>query len=472
MQSKFSTYINETDCNIIIIIIRSNVSKDKEEYQIKGRHRIFTTTAFIIGTATMIDKNKVLIIFLITVVSVSAECPPERKNKERSWEIKLTKDIKCNVSEMAGELLRFNDTKVYVNVTFMIKSFSFDEVDGIFTITAWIISKWTHPLLNWSPDNYGGIKEVPIKVGVMWTPVISIVNNADSDEFYDDYDTQCNVNHNGTITCIPHVAINVFCDSKIKNFPYDVQNCTVKFGPHNNYADRVVYSFSSKRKVSMMAAEESADWSIIDYDAGNVPNEPGKLYLSFLIERHAEVLAATLVYPTLIVIALTFVALAMTIENFNRVGLLMFNILCHFEFLNEIDYVIPVNGAEIPGILIFLRNSMILNVIVFGATFLLDHFRRRKEPSPQWIFIINKFFLGNKYSNFLVKHLISRSDSKILDSESESDADSANNQWIIFTEILNFLCFITTFMIYLILFVAHLSFLLQTPDYYAKYYNY
>lgn len=90
--------------------------------------------------------------------------------------------------------------------------------------------EWSDERLVWNPDQYAGVKFIHIMADRLWLPDFALYDNADGDFIVSEL-VRTKVFHNGTIQWRPPIITKTFCEIRVDNFPFDVQNCTLKIGP-------------------------------------------------------------------------------------------------------------------------------------------------------------------------------------------------------------------------------------------------
>merc|ERR1719193_1729978 len=83
--------------------------------------------------------------------------------------------------------------------------------------------------LNWNSTEYGGVESIRIHPRLMWTPDLLLYNSAD-EKFDGTYQTNVVVGSEGHCLFIPPGIFKSTCKIDITWFPFDDQQCDLKFG--------------------------------------------------------------------------------------------------------------------------------------------------------------------------------------------------------------------------------------------------
>ncbi|KAI7802192.1 neuronal acetylcholine receptor subunit alpha-5 precursor [Triplophysa rosa] len=103
-----------------------------------------------------------------------------------------------------------------------------DEKNQLMTTNVWIKQEWTDMKLRWNPDDYLGITSIRIPSDSIWIPDIVLYDNADGN--FEATVTKAVVRYDGTISWTPPANYKSACTIDVTFFPFDIQNCSMKFG--------------------------------------------------------------------------------------------------------------------------------------------------------------------------------------------------------------------------------------------------
>lgn len=88
---------------------------------------------------------------------------------------------------------------------------------------------WVDQNLKWNPEDYGNITKISVMSTRIWTPDIMLYSSAG-----DSFDTKSDVNavlySDGSVSYLPPSMFRSNCLIEIYQFPFDEQDCLLKFG--------------------------------------------------------------------------------------------------------------------------------------------------------------------------------------------------------------------------------------------------
>ncbi|CAF0802063.1 unnamed protein product [Adineta steineri] len=155
-----------------------------------------------------------------------------------------------------------------VNVTLGLKLSQLSDIDErnqIMTTNVWLEHEWNDYKLTWIPSQYDGIDVVEIPSSDIWVPDIVLYNNADG-TYEVNTITKAHVFWNGTIKWNPPVIYKSYCAIDIEYYPFDVQNCTLKFGTWSHDGNLVDLNHKSGQIVVAVGVDLTDYYPSIEWD--------------------------------------------------------------------------------------------------------------------------------------------------------------------------------------------------------------
>lgn len=405
----------------------------------------------------------VYFVFLCFInLTMCKDCVIDNRVKETSWEYKLLKDLLTDYS-YSQMINPGNCTETLkVGVQFALQNFRFLSNEEVFQMYGWVFLTWYDYRLKWNSSDYGGIDKLTVTGWNIWTPGFKLFNSADEDDLgYFTYlvFAGCHVHSNGLVQCIPRVTHQTGCSTKLADWPYDTQKCSLHFGEFRMPGPKLVYTFNGTKGVSMIGAEYGSGWTIVDYERKENPNSTVQLTLTFEVEREAAGLAAIIMVPAIIVCILNLTSLVL--EGTVRIGVIFFSILLHFSLIQEISETIPKQSWDTPLVLLHARSSLFLTIFVCMLTFFLSFLRKRVVPPPVKVTAIIEY-MYNGYMKYIILHRQETGVERLEYSEDLNVHKKAMDEWSDFANIVNSVCLIVFTIVYFCLFVSYMPKALQS----------
>ncbi|KAG7230379.1 hypothetical protein INR49_024485 [Caranx melampygus] len=244
-----------------------------------------------------------------------------------------------------------------------------DEVNQIMETNLWLRHVWNDYKLRWTPVEYDGIEFIRVPSNKIWRPDIVLYNNAVGDFLVEDK-TKALLKFDGTITWIPPAIFKSSCPMDITYFPFDYQNCSMKFGSWTY----------DKAKIDLVLIGSKEIYPDITY--------------SFYIRRLPLFYTINLIIPCLLISFLTVLVFYLPSDCGEKVTLCISVLLSLTVFLLVITETIPSTSLVIPLIgeyllftMIFVTLSIVITVFVLNV-----HYRTpMTHTMPEWVRAV---FLG------------------------------------------------------------------------------
>ncbi|KAI1887672.1 hypothetical protein AGOR_G00192720 [Albula goreensis] len=207
---------------------------------------------------------KLTVAVLLAAVSFAAgtiEAPGEFVSLAE-MEDALLRNLFRGYQKWVRPVLHANDT---ITVRFGLKISQLvdvDEKNQLMTTNVWLWQEWIDYKLRWNPDEYGGITSIRVPSETIWLPDIVLYENADG-RFEGSLMTKAIVRFNGTIMWTPPASYKSACTMDVTFFPFDRQNCSMKFGSwtyDGNMVDLVLVDDHVDRKDFF----DNGEWEILN----------------------------------------------------------------------------------------------------------------------------------------------------------------------------------------------------------------
>ncbi|KAB0796779.1 hypothetical protein PPYR_10840 [Photinus pyralis] len=104
-----------------------------------------------------------------------------------------------------------------------------DEKNQILTTNCWITQIWIDHHLKWNASDFSGIKVIRIPYNRVWRPDLILYNNADPQFQASVINTNVIVSNSGEVVWLSHGIYRSSCDINVEYFPFDLQNCHMKW---------------------------------------------------------------------------------------------------------------------------------------------------------------------------------------------------------------------------------------------------
>ncbi|XP_043915085.1 neuronal acetylcholine receptor subunit beta-3-like [Protopterus annectens] len=267
-----------------------------------------------------------------------------------------------------------------------------DEKNQLMTTNVWLRQEWTDNKLRWNPDNHGGITSIRVPSESIWLPDIVLYENADG-RFEGTLMTKATVKYNGIVTWIPPASYKSSCTMDVTYFPFDQQNCSMKFGSwtyDGSMVDLILLDHNVDRKDFF----DNGEWEIL-IATGTKGNRKDGFYAypfvtySFVLRRLPLFYTLFLIIPCLGLSFLTVLVFYLPSDEGEKLSLSTSVLVSLTVFLLVIEEIIPSSSKVIPLIgeyLLFIMIFVTLSIIV--TVFVINVHHRSSttyHPMAPWV---------------------------------------------------------------------------------------
>ncbi|XP_053859362.1 neuronal acetylcholine receptor subunit beta-3 isoform X2 [Vidua macroura] len=226
-----------------------------------------------------------------------------------------------------------------------------DEKNQLMTTNVWLKQEWIDHKLSWNPDEYGGITTIRVPSESLWLPDIVLFENADG-RFEGSLMTKAIVKYNGVVTWTPPASYKSSCTMDVTFFPFDRQNCSMKFGSwtyDGNMVDLILVDENVDRKDFF----DNGEWEILNAK-GMKGNRKDGLYsypfvtYSFVLRRLPLFYTLFLIIPCLGLSFLTVLVFYLPSDEGEKLSLSTSVLVSLTVFLLVIEEIIPSSSKVIP----------------------------------------------------------------------------------------------------------------------------
>ncbi|XP_058398147.1 neuronal acetylcholine receptor subunit beta-4 [Diceros bicornis minor] len=239
---------------------------------------------------------------------------------------------------------------------------SVNEREQIMTTNVWLKQEWTDYRLAWNSSRYEGVNILRIPAKRVWLPDIVLYNNADGTYEVSLY-TNVVVRSNGSILWLPPAIYKSACKIEVKHFPFDQQNCTLKFRSWT-YDHTEIDMVLKLPMATMDDFTPSGEWDIVALPGRRTVNPQDPSYVDvtydFIIKRKPLFYTINLIIPCVLITSLAILVFYLPSDCGEKMTLCISVLLALTVFLLLISKIVPPTSLDVPLIGKYLMFTMVL----------------------------------------------------------------------------------------------------------------
>ncbi|MBN3325561.1 ACHD protein, partial [Atractosteus spatula] len=290
------------------------------------------------------------------------------------------------------------DDVVKVYLALMLSNLiSLKEVDETLLTNVWMEHGWYDDRLSWNASDFDNISVLRLPPQMVWLPEIVLENNNDG-QFQVAYYSNVLIYPNGYMYWLPPAIFRSSCAINVNFFPFDWQNCSLKFSSLTYNAKEISMHLKTEEDpetnksyevewiiIDPAGFTENGEWEIIHKPARknthkDVPPESCKhqdITFYLIIKRKPLFYIINIITPCVLISFMASLVYYLPADSGEKMTLSISVLLAQSVFLLLVSQRLPETSLAIPLIVKYLMFIMlIVTVVVLNCVIVLNlHFR-------------------------------------------------------------------------------------------------
>ncbi|XP_073990859.1 neuronal acetylcholine receptor subunit alpha-5-like [Rhodnius prolixus] len=408
-----------------------------------------------------------VMILLLLVLFVVAACSwggdgPCKNSIAPSTGRRLKEDLLCNYDRDARPVKNStNGTTVLMNMFPVL--IDLDELFSKLEIHIWLQLVWKDEFLTWNPDDYDGKKYIVMEGSDIWVPnLIDFKSHGNSNDLLMERKTAI-VFNTGKVTLTFMTQFTAHCKMDVRYWPNDRHTCGSMIGSKTYLGPALDLTINSN-SVSLIFFKGSRKWKL---ESATLIRKVAELNASFFVtldynftvKRHSKTHISTTVLPLIGAVVLTLISFWQHPLELPRIVTLVVSLIGHFFIVEQLSWLVPVNGETSVLILDLVAYSL----LICAFSLMLPVAYRNSfvdKPLPIWLSNL-RLKVNNSNAAWL---FFLTAPQQPVGQASASDEEAIINtspkyrqDWLIIANILDRLIFYILMLVYIIMFASCLS---------------
>ncbi|XP_032806244.1 neuronal acetylcholine receptor subunit beta-4-like isoform X2 [Petromyzon marinus] len=280
-----------------------------------------------------------------------------------------------------------------VTITFQVslsQLINVNEREQIMTTNVWLTQEWIDYRLKWDPNDYDGLDIVRLPSRQIWLPDIVLYNNADGTYEVSFYSNAV-LSYDGSIFWLPPAIYKSACKIEVKHFPFDQQNCTMKFRSWT-YDHTEIDLVLKNDFATMDDFTPSGEWDIVSLPGRKNENPSDPAYVDitydFIIKRKPLFYTINLIIPCVLITSLAILVFYLPSDCGEKMTLCISVLLALTVFLLLISKIVPPTSLDVPLIGKYLMFTMVLvtfSIVTSVCVLNVHHRSPSTHTMPNWV---------------------------------------------------------------------------------------
>ncbi|XP_064418252.1 5-hydroxytryptamine receptor 3A-like [Latimeria chalumnae] len=247
-------------------------------------------------------------------------------------------------------------TSVQVNISIAIYEIvEVDEKTHVITTYAWVRQIWYNEFIAWDPVEFGGLCEVSLPVDNIWRPDTYVYEYVEED--LAPHIPYLYVKNTGAIRHNKPLRIVSSCNLDIFYFPFDIQICSLSFGPYlHTVKDITMVLHETPEHItekSKYHIQNKGEWGLINIEAYVTEMKDNgevwsKAIFKVKIKRRPLLYLVNLVIPSTFLMVIDLLSFYLPIHETDRGTFKMTLLLGYTMFLLIMNDLLPNNAGGTP----------------------------------------------------------------------------------------------------------------------------
>ncbi|KAM4580729.1 neuronal acetylcholine receptor subunit beta-2 [Odontesthes bonariensis] len=270
---------------------------------------------------------------------------------------------------------------------------SVHEREQVMTTNVWLTQEWQDYRLTWVPEEFDGMMKVRLPSKHIWLPDVVLYNNADG-VYEVSFYSNAVVSYDGSIFWLPPAIYKSACKIEVKHFPFDQQNCTLRFRSWTY--DRTEIDLVLRSDVaSMDDFTPSGEWDIIALPGRRNENPADPAYVDitydFIIRRKPLFYTINLIIPCVLITSLAILVFYLPSDCGEKMTLCISVLLALTVFLLLISKIVPPTSLDVPLVGKYLMFTMVLvtfSIVTSVCVLNVHHRSPTTHTMPPWVKLV------------------------------------------------------------------------------------
>ncbi|XP_052897659.1 neuronal acetylcholine receptor subunit beta-3-like [Anopheles moucheti] len=343
-----------------------------------------------------------LMIVALTKPAASIVCNKETSNVENA----LKQHLFCNGYNPKIRPAKSEFDMINITVLPVVYDFEVYVHRSMMSLVMNYRLMWEDASLQWNASDWSNITLLRPNYDEIWIPEFEHINSDyEGDPSRSCSNPHCVLTRTGRLICAPICKTSAKCSPDYTRWPYTTLTCHIWFANRDKeLVDEINFVFE-KKYIAASDDTESAKWCMKMFTSNQTTLDiPGAtkrtVYLwTFGLQQTPHVELVILYFPTFVLVMLNMFICWLHSTASEKMKTTLMSLVCHFMLL--VDMVIV--SANIPSIVLFIMESMVLTTLLFVITLILRWMHDLHTTPPRTVIRWTRSLTGNRMMEWFVQ---------------------------------------------------------------------
>ena len=320
---------------------------------------------------------KLLSYFFFSISSLSFI---RANNYERNLKSHLLQDYRTD------SLPIINSSHVSMTLGIALRSFNeINQMDGTLTTNVWLRHWWHDEYLSWNPEEWNNITSIVLFTDSgmgesIWVPDIYLYNTAEN-PLSELNSGRVKIYNDGYILWSRPGMIKSTCTFDLTSFPYDEQNCYLKFGSWSYHGDELNLDPGTP-PIDISELQQNQEWDLVNFSYQKntkyytcCPEPYPDVTFNITLRRRPGYYNTNILLPAFATASLMLLSLIVPSESGERIGFVTTVMLSIIVFLLILSENLPKSDTE-PLLSRMLIGLTFFSLIAVFVTVIIEAMRK------------------------------------------------------------------------------------------------
>ncbi|KAH3706846.1 hypothetical protein DPMN_066236 [Dreissena polymorpha] len=235
----------------------------------------------------------------------------------------------------------------------------FNEKEESIKISGYLGMAWYDDFLKWNPTDYGGLGRLLFPQNDVWRPDVALHNSFRNFTGLGSNNLLLAVDNTGAVTWYPYQILEATCDVDITYFPFDTQECPLKFSAWSYTIDEVIM-IEGEKGIITEQFEENSRWSLVNTTVEEVKGVDAMVIFKMKLKRKSTFYVFNILIPMVLLSFLNVLTFVLPVSSGERASYAVTVFLSLAVFLTIVASEIPKNSNTISIVSVYMTAVLAL----------------------------------------------------------------------------------------------------------------